>query len=125
MSSCCLTIADLMEDALDDTIAALGVTASYYPQVLTGYDTATTVRTPSEEAVVSVTGIFSNLRQTGPDNTLQQVAQFFFAHSTTLGFTPNALDRLVVNGFSYRATALEVAHIADTPLSYTLTLASD
>lgn len=125
MSSCCLTIADLFSDGLGGLVTAIGVTASYYPQALGTYDPATTLRTPGESAVVSVTGIFSNLRQTGVESVRERSAQFVFAYSTTLGFTPNALDRLVVNGFSYRATELTVEHIGATPLSYTLTLASD
>ena len=125
MSSCCLTIADLMEDSLGELIETLGVTASYYPQVLTGYDTATAERDPSEEAVVSVTGIFSNLRMTAPDNTIARSAQFLLQYSASLGFTPTALDRLVISSRSYRATQVDVEQFGDTPTSYTLTLASD
>lgn len=125
MSSCCLTIADLMTDAAEEVVDTIGVTVSYYPQVLTGYNTATTVRTPSEATVVSLDGVFTNLRLTAPEDTIARTASFWFPYAATLGFEPTALDRLVISSRSYRATSVEVDQIGATPSSYTLTLASD
>lgn len=122
MSSCCLTIADLLSAALDSAVETIGITATYYPAIITGYDETGTVRTPSEATAVSVTGIFANLRQTHPDDVLTRNATFTFPYSSGLSFTPSAMDRLVISGYSYRATELAIEQIGSTVSSYTLTV---
>ena len=121
----CVTYADVDAELIAEDIGANPVTANYYPQVLTGYNTGTTTRTPSEDAVVEVDGIFEKLVLRAADDTIARSATFTFAYSADLGFSPTALDRLVIDTFSYRATQVDVAQNGGTPTSYTLTLASD
>lgn len=118
----CTSIADLLADVIDYASDQIGTTASYYPAVLTGYDETATERDPSEDTVVSVTGIFTNLKQTAPDGVISRSATFTFPYSADLGFQPSSMDRLVIGAYSYRAVAVLVEQIGGTVSSYTLTL---
>jgi len=109
---------------IEEELGTLGVTATYYPQVLTGYDTSETLRDPSEATAVSVSGIMSDLKLSNEDDSITRSATFSIAYSASLGFVPVPTDRVVIDSKHYRVTVVEVAQWGDTPMSYTLTLKS-
>lgn len=115
----CLTLADLLAAQYANPISG-AVEVSYYPQVLTGYATATQLRDPSEEAAVSVTGLWFDEAETAQDGVLVRTASFSFAATSELTFSPHALDALAYNGFRYR-----VKGWGSDGGSYTLTLESE
>lgn len=121
----CFTIEDLLAAALADDLELYGVTAAYYPQVLTGYTIATQVRNPSETTAVNVTGWFQDEVQVASDGALTATATFIFSYSSSLGFTPHANDRLVITGMSYRVSKYEIERFGGTVVTYTATLESE
>lgn len=121
----CLTEADLLAAGLDDDAEENGVDATYYPQVLTGHDTDSQERDPSEEDGVSVTGFISEEEETAEDGVLATSAVFTLPYSAGLGFTPHANDRLVIEGMSYRVKEKKVQRFGSSPAGWTLTLESE
>lgn len=100
----CLTLQELLAAQFVTPISggAVEVAVEYYPQVLTGYDTATQVRDPSEETAVAVSGLWYDEGETITEGALVRSAKFSFLAATTLEFEPHALDGLIYNGRKYR-----------------------
>lgn len=113
----CLTLADLLAAQYTSPISG-AVTVSYYPQVLTGYETSTQLRDLSEEAAVSVTGLWFDEAEGERDGALVRTASFTFI--LTGSFEVHALDALAYNGLKYRVKTWK-----SDGISYTVTLESE
>jgi hypothetical protein len=117
----CLTIAELYQQQLDNVIATVGATVTYYPAVLTGYSTSTQARIPSEGAAVPVLGVFGKERVYSPEGAITYSNTFSIASGSYSG-VPSPGDRIEHGGISYRVVELKRDYFGSVLTNYVLTL---
>ncbi len=120
--SACLTYADVLSGTLTETATFAGTSGTYYPAILTGYDTSTSERTPSESAGVTVLGFLNNKIMRAPDNTITRLLTFSLPAGGTV--TPKPMDRIEVSSRSYLVTQVDVVQILGIVAAYSLVLQS-
>ena len=120
--SACLTYSDVLAGTLTETATFAGTSGTYYSAILTGYDTSTSERTPSESAGVTVLGFLNNKIMRAPDNTITRLLTFTLPAGGTV--TPKPMDRIEVSGRRYVVTGVDVVQVLGVVASYHLILQS-